>query len=297
VHIVEHTKKESGVNFFGGKKMKKLFILLLLLGVTSIASAVGVTTTWRTVAQGRVSSNWLDPCNWSAGLPTNEAGNSTTLYNSAAQADGPIINGLATALAIRDGGIGGPLGTTAHLTMQSGTLTVGDFLLVAPDSTTGGGRNGMLHMEGGTINLLTNQGRLGIGNGADGNPIGSQNITGTLDMTGGNINAKTMYIGANLTKGIATISGGTIDLIQDFWMRPNALNPNVPSLTISGTGEIIITGDLSARVLGYKDVGWINDEVQISLTRNPGRTTLFVPEPATICLLGIGALSLLRRRK
>lgn len=279
------------------KKMLFLISLVVVLGVASIASAVGVTTTWRTIAQGRISSDWLTPVNWSAGLPTNEVGNSTTLYNSAAQADGPIINGEAQALAIRCGGIGGPAGTTAHMTMQSGTLTVGDFLLVAPDSTTGGGRNGMLHMDGGTINLLTAQGKLGIGNGADANPTGSQNITGTLEMTGGNINARLMMIGANLTKGIATISGGTIDLVSDFIMRPNALNPNVPSLTISGTGKIIVTGDLKVRIEAYRDGGWINGDVLVDYNNlNPGRTTVYVPEPATICLLAIGAFGLLRRK-
>ncbi len=279
------------------KKMLFLISFVVLLALVSTASAVGVTTTWRTVAQGRVSSDWLNPVNWSAGLPTNEAGNSTTLYNSAAQADGPIINGEATALAIRDGGIGGPGGTTAHLTMQSGTLTVGDFLLVAPDSVTGGGRNGMLHMVGGTINLLTNQGKLGIGNGADACDVGSKNITGTLDMTGGQINARLMMIGANLTKGIAYLSSGTIDLVSDFIMRPNALNPNAPSLTISGTGQIIVTGDLTARILGYQSNGWINEEAQVDYNnRNPGRTTIYIPEPATICLLAIGAFGLIRRK-
>jgi len=281
------------------KKMLFLISFVVLLAVVSNASAVGVTTTWKITG----TQDWFTATNWSAGVPTNEAGNSTTLYASTSQANGPIINGAgAAALAIRCGGAGGPAGTTAHMTMQGGDLTVGDFLLVAPDSTTGGGRNGMLHMDGGTINLLTAQGKLGIGNGADGNPTGSQNITGTLDMTGGNINAKLMMIGANLTKGIATISGGTIDIasvggsIADFIMRPNALNPNAPSLTISGTGQIIVTGDLKARIEGYRDNGWINNEVLVSLTMNPGRTTVYVPEPATICLLAIGALGLLRRK-
>jgi len=275
---------------------KKLLILLLVLGVASMASAVGVTTTWKITG----TQDWLTATNWSAGLPTNETGNSTTLYASTSQANGPIINGAgAAALAVRLGGAGGPLGTTAHMTMQGGDLTVGDFLLVAPDSTTGGGRNGMLHMDGGTINMLTGQGRLGIGNGNDANPTGSQNITGTLEMTDGVINAKYMVIGANLTKGIVDISGGTIDLLTDFVMRPNALNPNVPSLTISGTGKILVTGDLSARVLGYQSNGWINDEVLIDYNiSNPGRTTLYIiPEPATICLFGIGVLSLIRRKK
>ncbi len=271
--------------------MRKLFVLLLLLGVASMASAVGVTTTWKITG----TQDWLTATNWSAGLPTNEALNSTTLYAATTQANGPIINGTgAVALAVRLGGAGGPLGTTAHMTMQGGDLTVGDFLLIAPDSTTAGGRNGMLHMDGGTITLLTAQGKLGVGNGNDANPTGSQNITGTLEMTGGNIYARTMMIGANLTKGVATISGGTIDLVSDFVMRPNALNPNAPSLTISGTGKIIVTGDLTARIEGYIGGGWINDDAVVYYSS--GRTYL-VPEPATLCLLGIGALSLIRRKR
>jgi len=274
--------------------MRKVLILLLVLGVASMASAAGVTTTWKITG----TQDWLTATNWSAGLPTNEVGNSTTLYASTTQANGPIINGAgATALAIRCGGAGGPLGTTAHMTVQAGgDLTVGDFMLIAPDSITGGGRNGMLHMDGGTITLLTAQGKLGVGNGADGNPTGSQNITGTLEMTGGNINARTMMIGANLTKGIVTISGGTIDLIIDFVMRPNALNPNVPSLTISGSGKIIVTGNLSDRILGYQGAGWINEEAVVTYNAGTNRTTI-TPEPATLCLLGIGALSLIRRKR
>jgi hypothetical protein len=105
-----------------------------------------------------------------------------------------------------------------------------------------------------------------------------------------------MAIGSNLTKGIATISGGTIDLITDFVMRPNALNPNAPSLTISGTGRIIVTGDLKARIEGYRDGGWINDDAVVLYYSGPNRTYL-VPEPATLCLLGLGGLSLIRRKR
>jgi hypothetical protein len=278
--------------------MRKLFLLLLFLGVASSAFAVGVTTSWKGTTG---STDWFNAANWGAGVPTNEAGNSTTLYGSTSQANGPIIvDGDAVALAVRDGGAGGPGGTTSHLTIQSGTLTVGDFLLVAPDSTTAGGRNGALHVEGGTIELTTGQGMLGIGNGADGNPTGSQNITGTLYMSDGLINAKYLKIGGNLTKGIAYISGGTIDLNRvggDFQMRPNPLNPNAPELHMSGTGQIIVIGDLSARIQGYIANGWITGATYDYNITNAGATTIYVPEPATVCLLGLGALSLIRRRK
>jgi hypothetical protein len=68
-------------------------------------------------------------------------------------------------------------------------------------------------------------------------------------------------------------------------------------LNLSGTGKIIIAGDLTTRINGYIDNGWVNEDVQISLTMNPGYTTLFVPEPTTLCLFGIGALSLIGRKK
>ncbi len=278
--------------------MKKFLLVclisLLVLGVSSIASAD--TTTWKIVPNG-VDQAWNNSLNWSTHVPINDGISSVTLYASTTQANGPVITVASQGEQIRCGGAGGPGGTTAHMTvMPGGSLTVGNFLLVAPDSTTGGGRNGTLHMWGGEINLLALQGRLGIGNGLDSNKTGSQNITGTLDMTAGTINALAMVIGANYTKGIAIMSGGTINT-NAFDMRPDALNPNNPSLTMSATAKIIVNGDISAKVLGYQGNGWINDEVQIDYNiTNPGKTTLMIPEPATLCLLGIGALSLLRRR-
>ncbi len=66
-----------------------------------------------------------------------------------------------------------------------------------------------------------------------------------------------------------------------------------------GSGKVVLNGDKTGVVQGYIDNGWIKsngvDIKYADVTYNAGKTTI-IPEPATICLLGIGLFGLLRRK-
>jgi len=295
--------------------MKKLFILLLLLGVAS--SALADTVDWwdlYTPAPGQTSRDrdWFNPANWvwgtntspPPGVPTaaSEVRMHRTLgapydltaiiatgspYDASGNAFASVINIGGTGLS--NGGL--PLG---QLTINSGSLTVGNGLRVGGSSSSK--RSGELFVNGGIINAPS---YLAVGYGPS-----AGGTSGWMYMIAGDVNVGTFDIGRVAgTNGYADISGGTI-YANDFRMRP-AGGTGTVSLNLSGTGKIIINGDKTQVVEGpdndlldWIDNGWINPEVLYDYDiSNPGKTTLYVPEPATVCLLGIGALSLLRRKK
>ncbi len=304
--------------------MRKVFILFLVLGISSSAFALNtvvqnqVKTTAQRAANGALSQDWFTAANWNGavGVPQNDTAtqcNGVTLYGSSnatwSSAGAPdaivIANGNAQTGELRVGSSSTvSTGNPAALRMDSGTLTIGSaysttayvsggsgFMSVGSDSAAAGstGRNGLFYMNGGSIQALNGQGAITIGNG---NATGA-NCFGYMWMTGGSIESLIFRIGryAGVT-GAVYLSGGTITT-NTFTM-----GTGTASLEISGTGKLILNGDQTTLVQGYIDNGWINDNVQMSLTMNPGKTTVYViPEPATICLLGLGALSLMRRKK
>jgi hypothetical protein len=295
-------------------KMKKLFILLLLLGVAS--SALADTVDWwdlYTPAPGYASRDrdWFNPANWVWGLNTSPPPGVPTVAREVrthrtlgAPYDlTPIIatgspydaSGNAFASVINIGGTAAALGGLPHgqLTINSGSLTVPNGLRVGGGS--GSIRSGEFYVNGGVVNA-SNYLAVGYGPAAGGN-------SGWMYMTDGTINAGQFDIGrvngTNPINGYAYISGGTINA-TDFRMKP-AGGTGTVSLDISGTGKIIINGDKTAAIYGYIDSGWIKTNGvawdNYDWVTYDGTKTTIIPEPATICLLGIGALSLLRRRK
>jgi hypothetical protein len=276
--------------------MKKFFIVLLLLGVASSAWA---SNDWLTNA---ASSDWFTATNWSSGVvPSRSVATNARLYQTHMNTTYmPIINsGAAESYQLEVGGDSQALipGNKGRLTMNGGTLTTGGttgtnggYLRAGASSTSN--RWGEIYMNGGTINVGGVE-PFTIGWGG-----GTVDIRGWLYMTGGTINVTNKFIIGNAAgaSGYVDMSGGTINA-GDFQMKVTAGTGTV-SLTMSGSAEIIITGDKTGLVQQYMDNGWINEEVQYDFdVSNAGKTTLFIPEPATLCLLGIGALSLLRRRK
>jgi len=154
-------------------------------------------------------------------------------------------------------------GTSALITMNSGTVYIGDPL----------GANGHLYL-----------GRMGSAicniNGGDftvddmlelGKYVGGY---GEINLAGGMLTASTLTFSAGT--GLIDITGGTLILKGD------------------DTG-VVATCIANGWITGY---GSEDDVLYDYNVTTPGDTTVWaVPEPATICLLAIGALGLLRRRK
>jgi len=283
--------------------MKKLFVLLLLLGVASSAWA---STDWMSNA---ASSDWFTAANWSNGVPTSTIIVNTRTYGGNGNPNfQPVISGAAASAHQLDIGGSSQAGTlqvppiVGSVTLNSGaSLTVTDYIRIGSSSSSN--RWGFFYMNGGTLNANN---YLSVGYGT-----GVLAVKGSMKMIGGTVNvvnAFTIGLSAN-TSGYMDMDGGTINA-GDFAMKVTASTwTPIVSLDISG-GKIVITGDKRIKVAGEKndlydwiDAGWIKtngtaweDYANVSYNAGTNKTTI-IPEPATLCLLGLGALSLIRRKR
>ena len=278
--------------------MRKLFVLLLVLGMASIASA---DRTWD--GGGGANNNWMNPLNWNGDtLPVNTgvALDLAKLYKTTGVATMLINSAGPTAWQVK---LAGPNPPTSPLTWctltvtDGGVLDVGEYFMVGIDSTVN--RSGQLDMTGGTINLGTKtsaSGHLYLGFAIAG-------TTGWLNMSGGTINGSADFDIAHSagTAGYANLSGNST--IYANQLRMNLSGTGTAVLDIKGNAKVILTGDRRTAVEGYIDSGWIKtdgvawDDYSHVYYDGSKTTLTLIPEPATICLLGIGALSLIRRKK
>jgi hypothetical protein len=67
-------------------------------------------------------------------------------------------------------------------------------------------------------------------------------------------------------------------------------------IIISGTGVIKLDGDQQSEIQGLIDSGVIHGPDGVGYYMDSGYTYI-VPEPMTFCLLGLGGLGLIRRRR
>jgi hypothetical protein len=279
---------------------KKLFYLVFFVALLALVSnTLAGPHDWLT---GRPdNSKWVVASNWTDANAAPLISETVTTYGSSTPLNGPFIVSGDTAYGydIRIGGSGGS-GNRGYATMNGGTLNSGSYLTIAPDSTSN--RDGEFRMNGGIINLgvtSSTGGHLNVGSGYSNCP---NTLTGVLRMTDGTINATANFaIARYKASGYVYLDGGTI-YANNFSMASGATS-GTAYMNITGNGKVIINGDRTVNVASYISKGWLmgngNDyeilyDYNIS---NAGKTTIYVPEPATICLLSIGALSLLRRRK
>jgi hypothetical protein len=272
------------------KIISSALLILLLVGVNANA----VMHNW--TAGGGADRSWTTGANWDQGAAPTLL-DETKLYYVSDNTTGPLVNTSdAVAYNARIGGPGGGATWCTLTVVEGGVLNLSDWIMAGTDS--GSVRSGELYMTGGTINC-------GTVNPINGHLFVAHSATGTqgfINMSGGTINATGLFaIAYNAgTIGTVNLSGGTISSDR-FEMNPSGLG--TASMDISGTGMVIINGDVTGAVATYAANGWLTgngteDDLMYDYNvTNPGKTTVWaIPEPATICILAIGAFGLRRRK-
>lgn len=256
------------------------FVLLLSVVVNAPASTI-VYNQWDGSAG---TSDWNTATNWTLDYVPILDNGTTKSKAGFKTATGPVL-GIETQNAEAwQGIIGGPSGMGV-LTVSGGRLTIGDYIIMGNTAT----ETGTLYMNSGSI---TTTGHFYTG----------FNGPGTIYMEGGSINVGNIFGIAE--KAVATsvgtvyLHGGTITT-TNFQME-NSGAIAVGLLEIANTGKLIINGNVVSKVNGYIGnslITGVGGAVQVDYdVITPGKTTVFVPEPVTILLLGLGSLGLLRRR-
>jgi hypothetical protein len=272
--------------------MKKLFVLMLMLGVASTASA---SIDWLTSA---ASSDWFDAANWSNGVPSLTNLTNTRTYQTHANTSFmPIIQAGQVAEVYQldiggeraaDGGV-----PAAVVTVNAGgTLHTGDYLRIGSSSSSV--RDGDLVLNNATL-ICDNYMAVGYG-------TGTADVTGRLFANGATINVtnEVRFGNAAGTSGEAYLTGGTILTAASISWRPAGTSGTPTTLLDIINSTVILTGDQYQAVIDAIDMGYIKSngvDLDYGFVNFDGTNTIITPEPATLCLLGLGALSLIRRKK
>ncbi len=306
------------------KNGMKILALLLVAAIVSVSAQASVWT------GGGADDLWSTDANWdvpvgSDGFVAQAFGDST--YDLATL---DLPGGLVGL------GYGASGTQDASMTFNSGTLTTGSYLVqglncsntgtgtfniggTAVVKTSAGlvlghdpGTNGVLNMTGGEL-------------WADGFSLIGHTGTGTLNMSGGTITTNTGYLNTQIGNNAG--GSGTVNMSGGLWYPGNLQMLNgVGTLNLSGGGIVVNQLTMPGTAGDVFDItgtgilhgaSWTNAEAEIDAAVAAGYITAYggtgtivkadglngyweytaVPEPATMILLGLGALVSLKKRK
>jgi hypothetical protein len=284
---------------------KKLVCLLLVLGLAGIASAANVD--WTGVGDG---STWENPYNWEEEpIPSGIY----RLPNSADRAklhDGPGASHFQVLSSAQT--VGNIQSTYANVTttIKNGaslTLVSGQY-----DMYTGAGDTITTTIDaGGSVTLTAGIFHIGRYHATSWNGDVVVNVSGSVTATSGGVTVGTRSMGTPGTGsgGSSTLNiyDGGVVTCDAFSMVPDSDNISKDAdLRLYDTGKLVVQGITGLKYVTIRDyleggglifgddvdgnaeiiLDYINDEIIVQ-----------IPEPATIAMLGLGGLALIRRKR
>jgi len=269
------------------KKVFYLVPLLLVLGAAGIASAI--TNLWTPVGG---SKDWNINANWSLGhVPYNGA------LNAAGYAD-PLNEEAKINGATGTGPVVGTGSVVSAFRIFVGSSVYGEFTIDGGNVATNGYMtSGNLVSDVALITMKSGTVQLGFTGGTNGHFYLGRAGTTTFNMSGGSFTVTN-----DLNVGQYAGSFGTVNLSGGTLTASTLKKTGTAHIDITGSGKLVLLGDDTAVVQTWIGGGFMtgngNDrdiKYDYNITTS-GATTVWVPEPATICMLGIGVFGLIRRK-
>ena len=259
-------------------------VTLCVVAVLLTASFAGAATVWNPAGNAihqPNAGNWSDPGNWTNDIPgvnDNKAvfnvADAAECFVSDAQTVGDLVQGDNA-----DGGI---------IRIQNGgTLTTtGGWAGIGYNSTA------QVIVETGGVMNFGGHSWIGFKAGAE----------GTVDVNGGLVNVAGMFgLGWDGGNGYVNVNNGGILALSNIHGDGSTSIKQDSLLSINGTGIVTLPGDFIGVIDNYAASGLIAGNGvlgNVEAIFADGVTTVSaVPEPATMAMLGLGALALLRRKK